>query len=175
VRAIRPAPELPRSEEARRGQGGGTFSGYRHRRKDGALIDVDIEAQPLTFAGRSARLVLARDVTARRQLEEQLRQAQKMEAVGQLAGGIAHDFNNLLTAILGCTQLLLHATPPEDQRREDVEEIKNAGLRAAELTRQLLAFSRRQVLAPKLLDMNAVVANMAKMLRRPIRQGVPLG
>ena len=174
VRDIRPASELPRFEETLRGQDGGTFSGYRHRRKDGALIDVDIEAQPLTFAGRSARLVLARDVTARRQLEEQLRQAQKMEAVGQLAGGIAHDFNNLLTAILGCTQLLLHATPPEDQRREDVEEIKNAGLRAAELTRQLLAFSRRQVLAPKVLDVNAIVANMDKMLRRLLGEDVAL-
>src|SRR5256886_1556195 len=153
---------------------GGPFPGSRHRRKDGTLIDVDIESQPITFAGRPARLVLARDVTARRQLEDQLRQAQKMEAVGQLAGGIAHDFNNLLTAILGCTQLLLHATPPEDARREDVEEIKNAGLRAAELTRQLLAFSRRQVLAPKLLDMNSVVANMDKMLRRLIGEDVAL-
>jgi two-component system cell cycle sensor histidine kinase/response regulator CckA len=150
------------------------LTSLRHRRKDGTLIDVDIEAQPITFAGRPARLVLARDVTARRQLEDQLRQAQKMEAVGQLAGGIAHDFNNLLTAILGCTQLLLHATPPEDARREDVEEIKNAGLRAAELTRQLLAFSRRQVLAPKLLDLNAVVANMDKMLRRLIGEDVAL-
>src|SRR5437660_777915 len=98
----------------------------------------------------------------------------KRAEVGQLAGGIAHDFNNLLTAILGCTQLLLHATPPEDARREDVEEIKNAGLRAAELTRQLLAFSRRQVLAPKLLDMNSVVANMDKMLRRLIGEDVAL-
>src|SRR5213592_1192579 len=174
VRDIRPASELPRVEETLHGHDGGTFSGYRHRRKDGTPIDVDIEAQPITFAGRSARLVLARDVTARRQLEEQLRQAQKMEAVGQLAGGIAHDFNNLLTAILGCTQLLLHATPLEDARREDVEEIKNAGLRAAELTRQLLAFSRRQVLAPKLLDLNAVVANMDKMLRRLIGEDVAL-
>ena len=174
VRDIRPASELPRVEETLHGHDGGTFSGYRHRRKDGTPIDVDIEAQPITFAGRSARLVLARDVTARRQLEEQLRQAQKMEAVGQLAGGIAHDFNNLLTAILGCTQLLLHATPPEDQRREDVEEIKNAGLRAAELTRQLLAFSRRQVLAPKVLDVNAVVANMDKMLRRLLGEDVAL-
>src|SRR2546430_9698585 len=89
-----------------------------------------------------------------------------MEAVGQLAGGIAHDFNNLLTAILGSTQLLLHNTPPGDARREDAEEIRHAGLRAAELTRQLLAFSRRQALAPKVLDVNAVVANMYRMLRR---------
>src|SRR5438034_11483975 len=79
-----------------------------------------------------------------------------MEAVGQLAGGIAHDFNNLLTAILGSTQLLLQATPPDDPRHEDAVEIKNAGVRAAELTRQLLAFSRRQVLAPKVLGLNAV-------------------
>src|SRR5947208_13565492 len=97
-----------------------------------------------------------------------------MEAVGQLAGGIAHDFNTPLTAILGCTQLLLHAPPPEAARREDVEEIKNVGLRAAELTRQLLAFSRRQVLARKLLDMNSVVANMDKMLRRLIGEDVAL-
>jgi len=174
VRDIRPASELARFEETLHNDTGGTYTGFRHRRKDGTLIDVDVEAQPISFAGRPARLVLARDVTARRQLEDQLRQAQKMEAVGQLAGGIAHDFNNLLTAILGCTQLLLHATPPEDARREDVEEIKNAGLRAAELTRQLLAFSRRQVLAPKLLDMNSVVANMDKMLRRLIGEDVAL-
>ena len=174
VRDIRPASESVRFEETLHNDTGGTFTGFRHRRKDGTLIDVDIESQPITFAGRPARLVLARDVTARRQLEDQLRQAQKMEAVGQLAGGIAHDFNNLLTAILGCTQLLLHATPLDDARREDVEEIKNAGLRAAELTRQLLAFSRRQVLAPKLLDMNAVVANMDKMLRRLIGEDVAL-
>src|SRR5436190_8217116 len=173
LRDIRLASELARFEE-RLLNDTGTFTGFRHRRKDGTLIDVDIESQPISFAGRPARLVLARDVTARRQLEEQLRQAQKMEAVGQLAGGIAHDFNNLLTAILGCTQLLLHATPPEDERREDIEEIKNAGLRAAELTRQLLAFSRRQVLAPKLLDMNAVVATMDKMLRRLIGEDVAL-
>src|SRR6184192_4161309 len=174
LRDIRPASESVRFEETLHNDTGGTFTGFRHRRKDGTLIDVDIESQPITFAGRPARLVLARDVTARRQLEDQLRQAQKMEAVGQLAGGIAHDFNNLLTAILGCTQLLLHATPLDDARREDVEEIKNAGLRAAELTRQLLAFSRRQVLAPKLLDMNAVVANMDKMLRRLIGEDVAL-
>src|SRR5213594_3214969 len=137
-------------------------------------LDVDLVARPLEFANRHARLVLARDVSARRQLEEQLRQSQKMEAVGQLAGGIAHDFNNLLTAILGSTQLLLHNTPAGDARREDAEEIRHAGLRAAELTRQLLAFSRRQVLAPKVLDVNAVVANMDRMLRRLLGEDVEL-
>src|SRR2546429_3658094 len=131
-------------------------------------------AEVIEIAGQKSIIAIFRDFTEQKFLERQLRQAQKMEAVGQLAGGIAHDFNNLLTAILGCTQLLLHATPLEDARREDVEEIKNAGLRAAELTRQLLAFSRRQVLAPKLLGMNAVVANMDKMLRRLIGEDVAL-
>ena len=148
--------------------------GVRHRTKDGQPFEVDLVARPLEFAGRRARLVLARDVTAQRHLEEQLRQSQKMEAVGQLAGGIAHDFNNLLTAILGSTQLLLHNTPTGDPRREDAEEIRNAGMRAAELTRQLLAFSRRQVLAPKVLELNAVVTNMQRMLQRLLGEDVEL-
>ncbi len=148
--------------------------GVRHRTKDGQPFEVDLVARPLEFTGRRARLVLARDVTAQRHLEEQLRQSQKMEAVGQLAGGIAHDFNNLLTAILGSTQLLLHNTPTGDPRREDAEEIRNAGMRAAELTRQLLAFSRRQVLAPKVLELNAVVTNMQRMLQRLLGEDVEL-
>ena len=176
IRDIRPPGEQMRleAELANRPDAGAPRTGVRHRAKDGTLFDVDLVARPLEFAGRRARLVLARDVTAHRQLEEQLRQSQKMEAVGQLAGGIAHDFNNLLTAILGSTQLLLHATPPGDSRREDAEEIRNAGLRAAELTRQLLAFSRRQVLAPRVLELNAVVANMEKMLRRLIGEDIEL-
>jgi len=176
IRDIRPVEEQGRLEQelARRPDEGAIRTGVRHRAKDGRLFEVDLVARPLEFAGRRARLVLARDVTAQRHLEDQLRQSQKMEAVGQLAGGIAHDFNNLLTAILGSTQLLLQVTPPGDVRREDVDEIRNAGLRAAELTRQLLAFSRRQVLAPKVLELNAVVANMDKMLRRLIGEDVEL-
>ncbi len=108
------------------------------------------------------------DITEFKQLEEQLRQSQKMEAVGRLAGGIAHDFNNLLTVIHGYSQLLLMAVDTEETRHGYAEQILEAGERAAALTRQLLAFSRKQVLQPKVMDVNAVVGNMDSMLRRLI-------
>src|SRR5437868_15392822 len=104
--------------------------------------------------------MIAEDVTERHALEEQLRQSQKMEAVGRLAGGVAHDFNNLLTVIKGYSELMLDQIQAADPMRAEVEEVKRAADRAAALTRQLLAFSRKQVLAPKVLDMNSVVTNM---------------
>lgn len=111
---------------------------------------------------------------ALRQSEEQLRQAQKMEAVGRLAGGVAHDFNNILTGITGYSELLLMDFKDHDSRRHDVEEIKNAAERAASLTRQLLAFSRKQMLQMQPLDLNVVVANMDRMLKRIIGEDIEL-
>jgi signal transduction histidine kinase/CheY-like chemotaxis protein len=105
-------------------------------------------------------------------LEEQLRHSQKMEAVGRLAGGIAHDFNNLLTAIIGYTEILMVGFEPGDPRRADAEEIARAAMRAADLTRQMLAFSRRQVLQPRILDLNATLMKVEPMLRRVIGEDI---
>ena len=121
-----------------------------------------------------AIVVNARDVTDRRKLEDQLRQSQKMEAVGQLAGGVAHDFNNLLTAILGYCSLMLDEVPQEDPLRPDLMEIQAAGERAAALTRQLLAFSRRQMLQPQVVDVNTLIRQLEKLLRRLISEDVEL-
>src|SRR5437867_5258768 len=113
--------------------------------------------------------------TAReRQLEARLIQAERLESIGRLAGGIAHDFNNLLTAILGYTELLLSQRGPDDPDRPDLEEIEKAGRRAAELTQQLLAFSRKQVLMPADVDLNETVAALRTLLRRLIREDINL-
>jgi PAS domain S-box-containing protein len=117
---------------------------------------------------------LAIAAAKRRQLQEQLRQSQKMEAVGHLAGGVAHDFNNLLTAIMGSCQIVLRQLGPDHPVRGQAEQILQAGNRAASLTRQLLAFSRKQVLDPKILDLNHVVTNMEPMLRRLIGEDISL-
>jgi PAS domain S-box-containing protein len=117
---------------------------------------------------------MQQDITERRQLEEETRQVRKMETAGRLAGGIAHDFNNLLTAILGTTEILLSELPPGATARTDVEEIKRAASRAANLTRQLLAFGRRQVLKPRVLDLNQLVQGVETMLRRLIGEHITL-
>jgi two-component system cell cycle sensor histidine kinase/response regulator CckA len=143
-------------------------------RADGSEFPVELTVTAIRIKDNPVFTAFVRDVTERRQLEEQFRQAQKMEAVGQLAGGVAHDFNNLLTVINGYCDLLLKSIQPDDPCRESLEEIHKAGERSVGLTRQLLAFSRRQVLAPRTLNMNAVMANTEKMLRRTIGEDVAL-
>jgi two-component system cell cycle sensor histidine kinase/response regulator CckA len=145
------------------------------RRKDGGGVVVSVRPSPVRHQGCLLGFSLIyRDLTHAKRLEEQLRQAQKMEAVGQLAGGVAHDFNNLLTIINGYGEVLLGRLRPDDPMGRMLAEIKDAGDRAASLTRQLLVFSRQQVIAPRVLDLNAVVADTARMLRRLIGEDVEL-
>ena len=146
----------------------------RHLRADGSIIQVEVTSHEIAWEGRPARVVRAMDLTEKVKLEEQLRQAQKMEAVGRLAGGIAHDFNNLLTAISGNAQLLRTELEPGDARVEEVDEILLAGERAATLTRQLLAFGRRQVLQPRALNLNESIEELRSMLGRLIGEDVLL-
>jgi two-component system, cell cycle sensor histidine kinase and response regulator CckA len=135
----------------------------------------EFSATPQLLEGRLIGILgIGRDVTERVQLEQQLRQAQKMEAVGRLAGGIAHDFNNILTAITGYADLLLEDLGPTDSRHQDVAEIRKAADRAAGLTRQLLAFSRQQVLQPSVIDVKTLVGDLQKMLGRLLGEDVAL-
>jgi PAS domain S-box-containing protein len=147
---------------------------WRHRTQAGRLIDIEAALHEISYGGAAADLAVLMDITGRRRLEDQLRQAQKMEAVGMLAGGIAHDFNNLLTIIAGYSQLILNSLGPSDPNRHSVEQIMKAGERAAALTKQLLAFSRRQVLQPRVLDVNKLVNGLSAMLRRLIGEDVEL-
>lgn len=146
---------------------------YRFRCGDGSYASVVDRGYVLYHDTAPVRLVRSMmDVTARRKLEEQLRQSQKMEAIGRLAGGIAHDFNNLLTVINGYTDLLLKSVDPDTSVRQRLAEIQYAGRRAAELTNQLLVFSRTQLLHNEVLDLNAVIADSAGILRRVIGDDV---
>jgi len=142
--------------------GGETF---RHLRRDGSVIEVEMTGHELVFQGRPARVVMAIDVTARRSLENQLREAQRMEAVGHLAGGIAHDFNNLLMVINGFSELLV-ARLPAGEELEAAEQIHAAGERAAAMTRQLLAFASPVVREPEVVDLDSLVRGLIPMLER---------
>jgi PAS domain S-box-containing protein len=150
-------------------------------RKDGSLVWLDIQVSAILWENEPAIQSTVLDITERKRAEEalrqseaQLRQAQKMEAVGRLAGGVAHDFNNLLTVITGRTELLLLRLTADDPRRRDIELVKKTADRAATLTQQLLAFSRKQMLQPRVLDLNGVVANMAQMLKPLIGETIEL-
>jgi two-component system cell cycle sensor histidine kinase/response regulator CckA len=155
-------------------QEGRHYGRWRHLRRDGKAFEVDVLSHKLEYEGRSVRLVVAQDVSERLLLEQQLRQAQKMEAVGRLAGGVAHDFNNLLMVIKGHTELLLDVLPTGDQVTRKIEQIDRSADRATALTRQLLAFSRMQVLQPRPMNLNSVVEEMGRLLPRLIGEDIEL-
>jgi two-component system, cell cycle sensor histidine kinase and response regulator CckA len=147
----------------------------RYRHKDGSWRWIEaLGTNLLDDASVQGVVINYRDMTEQRRLQEQLIQAQKMEAVGAVAGGVAHDFNNLLTAILGYSDMILEKAAPNSALHRYSMQIKQAGERAASLTRQLLAFSRLQVMAPKVLDLNAVLSEMSRMLRRVIGENIRL-
>lgn len=154
----------------------------RLKRKDGSCVDVEVMETLLSTTGSGGLVMgVARDLTERkkaesrlRELEEQFRQAQKLETIGRLAGGIAHDFNNMLSAIIGYSEMILRSLREGDPLRRDIEQIRKAAERSAELTRQLLAFSRRQVFELKVVNLNSIIKNMEDMLRRLIGEDIAL-
>jgi PAS domain S-box-containing protein len=175
LRMVHPE-DRPAMEALLRGEGpeAGTSS-LRWIHKSGATVWIE---QHYVMVREQGRLVaiecIARDITSRRQLEAQFLQAQKMEAVGRLAGGVAHDFNNLLTVINGYSAMALETLDEFDPLHEEMQEIYKAGERAASLTRQLLAFSRRQAVTPRILDLNLIVSDMDRMLRRVLGEDAVL-
>ena len=173
---IRPTSERAKAEEYLREMGSADeeHGFWLHQGKDGTKFEAELISHEMMHAGRRVRLVVAQDISERRHLELQLRQAQKMEAVGRLAGGVAHDFNNLLMVIKGHTELLLNALNPADAMARKIEQIDRSADRATTLTRQLLAFSRLQVLQPQVINLNSVVEEMGKLLPRLIGEDIEL-
>ncbi len=169
VTDIRPPEDVPSvvRDIASGGPGLRRTNVWRHRKKDGSLIDVEVTAHWISFEGRPAVLAQATDITERRALEQQLRQAQKMEAVGQLTGGIAHDLNNVLTAVLANLGFVQMELPPDAvESRADLEEARQAALRGADMIRKLLAFSRREPLKLAALQLDLLIPEFGRTLRR---------
>jgi two-component system, cell cycle sensor histidine kinase and response regulator CckA len=163
------------ANDARRTGMGRTVE-YRIRHKDGRWLTLESTASVVRNRdGEVEKLVIVnRDITERKQLEEQLYRSQKLEAIGRLSGGVAHDFNNILGLIIGYSEALQERIPPDDPYREAVDEIQNAGKRAAALTQQLLAFSRKQVLEPRILSLNTIILDIEKMLRRLVGEDIEM-
>jgi signal transduction histidine kinase len=155
-------------------RGAGSVPPVALARPDGTVVQVEFSSTVVGVGGEAYVLSIGRDVSERIRLEEQLRQAQKMEAIGRLAGGIAHDFNNVLSVILSYGEALLDELKPGEPMRGDIEEIRKAGMRAADLTRQLLMFSRQQAIEAKVLDLNDLLAGIDKMLRRIVGADVDI-
>ncbi len=175
VPEVAAAPTHEIGESRQSNPSGSAWRGTRkHRTKNGRLLDVEIAAHVVVLDGRSAVLTIERDITERRAMEEQLRHAQKMEAVGRLAGGIAHDFNNILAVIASYAGLLEVDLGADHSSSADVREIRSAAQRAAQLTQHLLSFSRRQPAHPRLLKLNATIAAMRNMLARVSGEDVRL-
>lgn len=158
----------------RRGRKRTALEEFRTKRKDGSQIEVEASVSMALIAGKTFMVAVTRDVGDRRRLEDQLRQSQKMEAIGKLAGGIAHDFNNVLTAITGYSQLALQKLEADNPTYLDLKEIKKAADKAAALTQQLLTFSRKRPVAPKVVSLNGIVSEMLKMLARLIGEHIEL-
>lgn len=144
------------------------------RRKDGTEFPVEISLGPLDTGEETLISGIIVDISARKKMEKQLRLSQRMEAIGELAGGVAHDFNNLLAVILGCADVVLDALPPGDPAVKKVEMVRQAGSSAADLTRQLLAFSRQQMLQPRVLDLKDIVGRTEGLLRRLIGENIEI-
>ncbi|MEN6440863.1 MAG: PAS domain S-box protein [Syntrophobacter sp.] len=154
---------------------------FRCRRLDGATAEIEVTAVPISYGNLNGALVFARDIAERRRseqekakLEAQLFQAQKIESIGRLAGGVAHDFNNMLGVIIGHADMALERVMGSDPVHDDLREIRKAAQRSADITRQLLAFARKQTVSPRVLDLNDTISGMIKMLQRLIGEDITL-
>jgi two-component system, cell cycle sensor histidine kinase and response regulator CckA len=165
-----------RLEMVRKLEEGGRVRGFRTQyiTCKGEIREAEVSAELIELEGQACVLAITRDITESQHLEAQFRQAQKMEAVGRLAGGIAHDFNNLLSVIIGYSDLSMSLVVPGSQVSRNLEQIKAASNRAVLVTRQLLAYSRQQVVFPKILDLNEVVQNLTTLLQRMVREDITI-